>query len=137
MKYVILKNGVVTDLVRVNPINIFPRGYASQFVQVPDEVEAGWMLVEGEYQAPPTLPPAVPQTVTMRQARLALLGAGLLAGVDAAIAGLSEPAKSAALIDWEFASTIDRNFGMVPMMAAALGLTETQIDDLFIQAAAL
>ena len=42
---------------------------------------------------------AVPQTVTMRQARLALLGAGLLAGVDAAIASLPEPDKSAAIIE--------------------------------------
>lgn len=80
---------------------------------------------------------AVPQSVTMRQARLALLGAGLLASVDAAIAGMPEPDKTIAQITWEFAATVDRQYGMVPQLATALGMTETQIDDLFIAAAQL
>lgn len=80
---------------------------------------------------------AIPQSVTMRQARLALLAAGLLPAVDAAIASMPEPDKTAAQITWEFAATVDRGFGMVPQLAAALGMTETQIDALFIAAAAL
>jgi len=79
-------------------------------------------------------PPGVPQSVTMRQARLALHAAGLLAGVDAAIAAMPEPDKTQAQITWEFAATVDRQFGMVPALAAAMGMTETQIDDLFIAA---
>jgi len=79
----------------------------------------------------------VPQSVTMRQARLALHAAGLLTSVDAAIAAMDEPDKTAASITWEFAQTVDRGFGMVPQLAAALGMTETQIDDLFIAAAKL
>jgi len=79
-------------------------------------------------------PPGVPQSVTMRQARLALHAAGLLAGVDAAIAAMPEPDRTAAQITWEFAATVDRQFGMVPALAAAMGMTETQIDDLFIAA---
>lgn len=100
----------------------------------------GYEWVDLPYQAPaPELPPApeVPQSVTMRQARLALFGAGLLSSVDAAIAGMPEPDKSVASITWEFAQTVDRQFGMVPQLAAALGMTETQIDDLFIAAAQL
>jgi len=81
--------------------------------------------------------PGVPQSVTMRQARLALHAAGLLTSVDAAIAAMDEPDKTAASITWEFAQTVDRGFGMVPQLAAALGMTETQIDDLFIAAAKL
>jgi len=81
--------------------------------------------------------PGVPQSVTMRQARLALHAAGLLTLVDAAIASMPEPDKTAAQITWEFAQTVDRQFGMVPQLAAALGMTETQIDDLFIAAAKL
>lgn len=80
---------------------------------------------------------SVPQSVTMRQARLALHAAGLLAGVDAAIASLSEPAKTAAAIEWEYASSVERNAGLVPAMAAALGMSEADIDDLFITAATL
>jgi len=77
------------------------------------------------------------QSVSMRQARLALHAAGLLTSVDAAIAAMPEPDKTAAQITWEFAQTVDRGFGMVPQLAAALGMTETQIDDLFIAAAQL
>jgi len=81
--------------------------------------------------------PGVPQSVTMRQARLALHAAGLLTSVDAAIAAMDEPDKTAASITWEFAQTVDRGFGMVPQLASALGMSDTQIDDLFIAAAQL
>ena len=80
---------------------------------------------------------SIPQSVTMRQARLALHAAGLLTSVNAAIAAMPEPDRTAAQITWEFAATVDRGFGMVPQLAAALGMTETQIDDLFIAAAQL
>lgn len=81
--------------------------------------------------------PPVPQQVTMRQARLALLGAGLLASVNAAIAVLPEPAKSAALIDWEYSAVVQRDSGLVPAMGTALGMTVAQIDALFVTAATL
>lgn len=79
----------------------------------------------------------VPESVTMRQARLALLGAGKLAAVTAAINALAEPQKSAALITWEYSGEVQRNNGLVPQMAGALGMTEAQIDALFIAAAKL
>jgi len=80
---------------------------------------------------------SIPQSVTMRQARLALLGAGLLTGVDAAIAAMPEPDRTATQITWEFAATVDRKFGMVPALAASLGMTDAQIDELFIAASKL
>lgn len=80
---------------------------------------------------------AVPKQVTMRQARLALLGAGLLSSVNAAIASLPSPQKEAAQIEWEYAAVVDRNAGLVPAMGSALGMTEVQLDDLFIAAGAL
>lgn len=86
--------------------------------------------IEAAYKA------TIPQQVTMRQARLALLGAGLLAGVDAAIESLPEPSKSEAKIEWEYAAVVQRNSGLVPAMGAALGMTEAQLDALFVWAAA-
>ena len=80
---------------------------------------------------------SVPASVTMRQARLALHAAGLLSSVNAALAALSEPAKTAALIEWEYASAVERSAGLVPAMAAALGMSEADVDDLFILAATL
>lgn len=100
----------------------------------------GYEWLDLLYQTPPEVlppPPEVPQSVTMRQARLALHSAGLLTAVDAAIAAMAEPEKTATQITWEYAQTVDRGFGMVPTLAAALGMTETQIDDLFIAAAQL
>lgn len=93
---------------------------------------------EGEPILPYVAPPVpVPEAVTMRQARLALLGAGLLSQVDAAIASLPSPQKEAAAIEWEYAQEVQRHNGLVPAMAQALGMTEAQLDDLFMQAATL
>jgi len=79
----------------------------------------------------------VPAEVTMRQARLALLQANLLAIVATAIAGLPSPQKEAATIEWEYSQTVARNRPFVLMLGAALGLSEEDLDDLFILAATL
>lgn len=88
-----------------------------------------------DYVASPPEPvtPVVPQSVTMRQARLALHTAGLLASVEAAIAAAGVEAG----IEWEYAQTVDRAAGLVPTMATTLGMTNKQLDDLFILAASL
>lgn len=75
----------------------------------------------------------VPQSVTMRQARLALLAAGLLDTVETAVAG----AGPAAAIEWEYAKEVQRTAGLVPAMATALGMTDAQIDALFVTASTL
>jgi len=79
----------------------------------------------------------VPQVVTMRQARLALLGAGLLPSVTAAINSLPSPQKEAASIEWEYSQTVERNRGFVLTLGAALGLTDLQLDNLFALAGTL
>ena len=86
---------------------------------------------------PPPAPPPIPQVVTMRQARLALLGAGLLAQVDAAIDALQSPAKEAARIEWEYSQEVHRDRPFVQTLGAAMGLSDGQLDALFTQAAAL
>ncbi len=55
----------------------------------------------------PELPPVnpVPQTVSMRQARLALYGAGLLDDVEAAVASSTKDVQ----IEWEFSSELRRD----------------------------
>jgi hypothetical protein len=81
-----------------------------------------------------TLPAVVntpPTIVTMRQARLALLQAGLLAQVNTTIANMPGAAGDAARIEWEFSGTVERNRPLVQSLIGALGLTNTQLDDLF------
>lgn len=95
-------------------------------------------LVGGELVLAPVVPPVtVPRVVTMRQARLALLAAGLLAAVDAAIAAMPGAEGDAARIEWEFATHVERQQPLVLAMAGALTLTEQQLDNLFVAAALL
>lgn len=95
-------------------------------------------LAEGNTPEPADPPPVpVITSVTMRQARLALLGAGLLDGVDAAIAAMPTPERSAALIEWEYAQTVDRHSPFTQQLATGLNLTAEQLDALFTQAAGL
>jgi len=77
----------------------------------------------------------VPRAVPMRQARLALHAAGQLAAVEAAINALSEPARTAARIEWDYSSEVQRHHGLVAALAPALGLSDEQVDALFVAAA--
>ena len=95
----------------------------------------GWVV--GEQPTLPVPKTQVPQRVTMRQARLALLGAGLLDDIDAAINGLPSPQKEAARIEWEYSAEVQRHNGFVSVLAPMLGLTEAQTDALFLTAAGL
>ena len=84
-----------------------------------------------------SVPATVPSSITMRQARLALLGAGLLLTVDAAIAAMTGPAGDAARIEWEYAATVERTNPLFGAMATQLGLDSAALDALFVTAAAL
>lgn len=79
-------------------------------------------------QAPPPTPP---QSVTMRQARLALLDLDLLSSIDEAINAMPEPDKTKAKIEWEYAAVVERNSDWVSDIGQQLGLSDTQIDALF------
>lgn len=80
---------------------------------------------------------SVPFVVTMRQARLALLQQGLLSQVQIAIDSLPSPQKEAAQIEWDYSSEVHRNKPFVQLLGTALGLTEKQLDDLFLLASTL
>ena len=92
---------------------------------------------------PPAMPEyvpavvAVPEVVTMRQARLALLGAGLLAQVNTAVANMPGAEGDAARIEWEYAQEVRRDSPLVAALSAAFGWTGAQLDDLFTEGAKL
>lgn len=77
--------------------------------------------------------PAIPQTVTRYQARAALLEAGLLSTVESYFAAL--PDSSLAKLAWREAPTVSRESDALRGAAAAMRLTETQLDSLFLRAA--
>lgn len=80
---------------------------------------------------PPPAPPP-PITVSMRQARIALLRAGKLAAVDDA----AKAAGGETEISWDYGTSVCRTDPMVGALAAAIGLSDAEIDALFATAAA-
>ena len=139
--YEIKTNGVWTGASRaVAPDDGLPNGWvrADAPPAVIDGQSAvfvgdGWIVADEE---PPEIV-WVPAEVTMRQAQRALLDAGLLDAVEAAINALPEPPRRAAKIDWEMSSTMRRDSQFVQLLAPALGMTSTQLDALFVAAAKL
>lgn len=77
----------------------------------------------------------VPQEITMRQARLVLLQYGLLDKIDTIIASLPGAEGRAAKIEWEYGTVIKRTSPLVLAMSSQAGLTEEQLDQMFILAA--
>lgn len=86
--------------------------------------------------------PAVPQSVTMRQARqkLAAITVDGMTGIEktnAIIASMSEPEKTQAQIEWEYSTVVERDRPLVALMMAEFPLTEVETDQLFIEASQL
>jgi hypothetical protein len=138
MLHALIKDG------RVENVGIIYDGYVADpaitLVPIPDglEVSIGWLYDGETFSPPPPTPQPVPETVTARQARLALLRAGLLDSVDAALAALPDPQeRRAAQIEWEYATEIRRDSPLIAALAPLLGLTDEQVDDLFRAAAGL
>lgn len=104
-----------------------------------DSIAAGcfWRGDRWEIEDARPLVAPVPTAVTMRQARLALLGAGLLAQVSAAIASMAGAEGEAARIEWEYAQEVRRDSPLVAGLSAALGLTDEALDNLYRAAAGL
>lgn len=74
-------------------------------------------------------------SVTRRQGRRALLQAGLLNQVEAAIDSIQdELTRESMRIDWQDATEFKRGDNTIKTLATALGLSDEQLDQLFIDA---
>ena len=88
---------------------------------------------------PPAPPPPLPP-ITRRQLRLALLRLGVTGDqVEAEIAAMpgTPIEREADMIEWRDSLTYERNHRLVVALGVALGLTETQIDDAWKEAATI
>lgn len=52
MKHAYIENSVVKEVISVDPFTLFAPAYAAQFVEVPNEVQPGWVESGGSYSAP-------------------------------------------------------------------------------------
>ena len=75
----------------------------------------------------------VPESITPRQVRLLLLQQNMLDQVET----MTKSQDRATQITWEFASEFRRDNPLLGALATNLGLTQQQIDQFFISAAAL
>lgn len=80
----------------------------------------------------------LPKVVSQRQLRTQLVLNGFdLNSVQLAINELTEPNKSVAQIAWDYAITFERDSPLLMCLATNLGLTQQQVDEIFLNASKL
>lgn len=123
MNYAKIENGVVTNIIIADAEVI--ESFTGMWVDAAG-AGIGDAYVNGEFVKPWMM-------VSPRQIRQALTAAGLRTQVEAAVAAGDQDLKDW----WEFSTAVERNHPMVIAMATGLGVSESQLDDLFKQAATL
>lgn len=129
---------------------------AGEIREIHDELMTAWVAAENpkasQWKLLPTRPseysiwngsewiiptPIIPESVSARQIRLWLIQHGIsLAQVDAAINEIPDQLQQDSVrVEWEYAPYVERSHNMLGPLAMALGLTEEQIDQAFIEAA--
>lgn len=131
MKAHIIENGIVVNTIEVENLEVIPGLISAETGMIGDRYENGNFISD---VVALDVVKVVPQKVTMRQAKLALHQQGLLATVDATIAGGSDEILK---IEWEYATEVDRDWDRLNTLVNALGLTAEAVDDLFILAQTL
>lgn len=140
-------------ILRIDRTDAFGERATGDYVSVPnDTIGLGPMVRVGCEQwladggpvvpyAPPTPEQAraAMPALTPRQLRLGLIDGGhSVATVQAAIDSIADPVtREKARIEWEFANNHARLHPLIGQIAAALSITETQIDDMWTTAVAL
>jgi hypothetical protein len=79
----------------------------------------------------------IPQEVQLWRVRTILKLSGLESNIETALNGLDEPMKTGALYVWNYGTTIERGSATVQLLQYVLGLNDTQVDEIFIQANAI
>jgi hypothetical protein len=105
---------------------------ASQTWQVLDKPQPGAPVVLA-------MPPSVPESVSLRQFRMALRRVGLFESVKALETNPSIPAETQRDINdfIEYSNTIERRHPLIVVFAPVLGVTQEQIDAVFVLASTL
>lgn len=118
--------------------------HAQAHIEVTPEQRVNWTGYRANaartgLELAPPIPaaPAVPQAVTMLNARTALYLAGWLAPWEDLLAAMTGPEGDLARIKWAAAKTVRRDDPLVLLAIAALNKTAADADALFVSAGAL
>lgn len=126
MRAHVIENNVVVNTIEVESLDIFPNLAEASVGSI------GWSYIDGVF-TPPVIPKIIPEIITMRQARLALLQNNLLDVIDVAVATMPQNVQ----ISWEYATEVRRDNPLVASIKAMQQWTDAQMDDLFILASTL
>lgn len=135
-EYAIVDDGNFIEFKNFEEVPVLPGKPYRSFYEVLREtgtpayegIEDGKWVVRTEPQ-----PIQIPQSVSARQARLALLQANLLSTVTASVTSMPEEVQ----ITWEYATEWYRTDPLVISIGSSLGLSNTQMDELFLTASTL
>ena len=92
------------------------------------------MLISDGYELSNEVQKVVPQQITMRQTKLALLAKGMLITIENIIDNMDDKSVE---IEWEYSAVTERNSPFVAQMCGILEISEEEADDLFIYASTL
>lgn len=102
----------------------------------PVQVEGIWTQVWNVRSlTPEELKSRVPQSITKRQARQELIEAGLVGAVENAINSIEDATQKALMFSWwNDSQNYERDRPELAAMATSIGLTDAQLDAMFINA---
>ena len=130
-RYAIVNSGRVETVSEWDGVTPWEPPVGTSAVPCPDHVSTGYAYDGQTWTPPGPATPSVPIEIPQWQARTALHRAGLLSQIEAAVAASGNPEVQ---IAWQYAPNIRRDSAFVLEMASALGLSNAQLDGLFIAA---
>ena len=131
-RYMLIESGAAVNAIEVIDPSEFP-----QFDLVQSDTANIGDTWDGEEFFSPALPVIVPESITPRQGMLILSRYGLLASVQTMLDGMSGQEGVEARIDFERANEWKRSWPLLNAMATAAGLSQEQVDQMFIEGAKL
>lgn len=128
-----IENGVVVEITDVDPTGRFHPSLV--WVGCGNEVEPGWTYDGDKFAPPQPEKPKIPQQVTRAQGKAALITSGLWSDVESYVDSITDPTEKAlALVALNDTTHWQRTSPFLNSAAVALGLSDEDLDNLFIQA---
>lgn len=130
----IVVEGVVANIILVDPSSDWAPDEGELIRDIPDTANIGDSFSDGSFTPPPPPAPSVPTSISQAQGMIILFNRGLLSTVRTMVKNHPyEPIR----LWFDYAGVWERANPYLNALALELGLTEDQIDDLFIAAAKL
>ncbi|MCB5411325.1 hypothetical protein [Pseudogemmobacter faecipullorum] len=128
MRLAQIVDGVVSNVAEVDPDAI--PDFMSEWIET-EEAGPGWLWSDADGFLSPDVeqePTPIPEVISRLQARMALLGAGLLQKVEAHISSSGDVMLQLA---WAEATEWRRDSPTIARLAVEFSLSSDQVDDLF------